>query len=107
MTIGDAMATLTYVDAMGVALERLRGLGFEHGPSFVNHAPMAAEALAHLGRTDEVPAWLEHNLRVRRYHERPEPRWVLRAEDWSEALGDFGRVADWAALFERELAEAP
>jgi Questin oxidase-like len=103
------VAMLTYADAMGVALERLQGLGFEHGPRFVNHAPMAAEALARMGCADEVPAWVEHNLRVRQYHERPRPRWRLSADEaeWRPALGDFDRVADWAELFERELADQP
>src|SRR5438552_18635271 len=102
------MTRLTYADAVDEALDRLRGVGFEHGPRFVNHAPMAAEALAHLGCADDVPAWVEHNLRVRRYHERPQPNRALSATDeadWASALGDFGRVADWVAMFERELAE--
>lgn len=102
------MATLTYADAMGEALERLRFVGYEHGSKLVNHAPMAAEALATLGYADAVSAWVNYNLRVRRYHQRPEPRWALSADeegDWRGALGDFSRVADWAAMFERQLAE--
>lgn len=102
------MSTLTYADAMGEALDRLRFVGYEHGSTLVNHAPMAAEALATLGYVDAVPAWVNYNLRVRRYHQRPEPRWALSADeeaDWRPALGDFSRVADWAAMFERELVE--
>jgi hypothetical protein len=101
---------LTYTEAMTEALDRLRGVGYEHGTAFANHAPMAAEALASLGYTDEVPGWVEANLRSRRYHERPEPRWPLSADDeadWLSALGDFGRVADWSAMFERELRARP
>jgi hypothetical protein len=101
------MATLTYADAMGEALDRLRGIGYEHGGKLVNHAPMAAEALATMGYADIVPTWVDHNLKVRRYHERPEPRWTLATDDWQQALGDFGRVADWSAMFERELAARP
>lgn len=99
---------LTYADATAEALDRLQGVGFEHGPSFVNHAPMAAEALACLGYADAVPSWVDHNLAVRHYHERPEPRWSLSPDDetdWRSALGDFSRVADWSAMFERELAD--
>ncbi|MEW2636512.1 hypothetical protein AB0903_34005 [Streptomyces sp. NPDC048389] len=104
------MAALTYTDAVNEALQRLRRVGFEHGRSFVNHAPMAAEALAHMGHADEVPGWVEHNLRSRTYHDVPERRWTIDPadpQDWNTALGDFSRVADWTALFERELAEEP
>ncbi|MHC0431213.1 hypothetical protein ACX6XY_13615 [Streptomyces sp. O3] len=104
------MAALTYTDAVSEALQRLRGVGFEHGGSFVNHAPMAAEALAHMGYADEVPGWVDHNLRARQYHDVPERRWDIDPADeadWRGALGSFSRVADWTALFERELAGAP
>ncbi|MER6631570.1 hypothetical protein ABT301_25685 [Streptomyces sp. NPDC000987] len=104
------MASLTYTDAVNEALERLRPVGFEHGRSFVNHAPMAAEALAHMGYADEVPGWVERNLRKYRYHDAPERRWTIDPadpQDWKAALGDFSRVADWTALFERELTGGP
>ncbi|MEV7325333.1 hypothetical protein [Streptomyces sp. NPDC093970] len=104
------MAHLTYTDAMNGALERLGSVGYEHGRSFVNHAPMAAEALAHMGYADEVPAWVEGHLRSHSFHDVPERRFALDPADeadWRQALGDFGRVADWTALFERELAESP
>ncbi|MEU1224240.1 hypothetical protein [Streptomyces microflavus] len=104
------MSPLTYTDAVGGALERLRGVGFEHGPRFVNHAPMAAEALAYMGFADDVPRWIDRNLRTHTYHEVPDARWAIDPadpDDWRSALGDFSRVADWTALFERELALAP
>ncbi|XMN07517.1 hypothetical protein ACK8N7_16425 [Streptomyces griseobrunneus] len=104
------MSPLTYTDAVGGALERLRGVGFEHGPRFVNHAPMAAEALAYMGYADDVPRWVDRNLRTHTYHDVPDARWAIDpadADDWRSALGDFSRVADWTALFERELALAP
>lgn len=104
------MAVLTYTEAVSGALERLRPVGFEHGRSFVNHAPMAAEALAHMGYADEVPGWVERNLRSHSYHDVPERRWAIDPadpQDWKAALGDFSRVADWTTLFERELAAKP
>ncbi|MEU0759839.1 hypothetical protein ABZ351_09200 [Streptomyces microflavus] len=104
------MSPLTYTDAVGGALERLRGVGFEHGPRFVNHAPMAAEALAYMGYADDVPRWVDRNLRTHTYHEVPDARWAIDPadpDDWRSALGDFSRVADWTALFERQLALAP
>jgi hypothetical protein len=104
------MAATSYGDAMGAALERLQGVGYEFGPAFVNHAPMAAEALARLGYTDEVPGWVDRNVRRRRYYDPPQPVRALSGDDpqdWRSALGDFGRVADWSALFARELAGQP
>jgi hypothetical protein len=104
------VAALTYSDAVSEALHRLRSVGFEHGRSFVNHAPMAAEAMAHMGYADEVPGWVDRNLRSRSYHDVPERRWAIDPTDradWQAALGEFSRVADWTALFERELAFAP
>jgi hypothetical protein len=104
------VSTATYTATVGAAMDRLTGIGFEHGPSFVNHAPMAAEALASLGLCDGVPQWLERNLRTRRYHDVPAARWTLSPDDegdWRAALGDFNRVADWSAMFERLLADRP
>jgi len=71
-----------------------------------NHGPMAAEALAHLGRGDAVAAW------VARYRTRlepappPAPR-PLTEEEWPDALGQGARYPDWLALFEREVADRP
>lgn len=104
------MTDTTYADAVAGADEVLQNVGFEFGRSFVNHAPMAAEALAHLGHGDLVPAWLKENLRTRRYHEVPATRWPLAAADpdsWRPALGDFSRVADWSQMFRRELSVSP
>ncbi|MEV5955423.1 hypothetical protein AB0M11_16915 [Streptomyces sp. NPDC051987] len=94
---------------MNDALERLRSVGYEHGRSYVNHAPMAAEALAHMGYADEVADWVEGHLRSHTFHDVPERRFTLDPADeadWRQALGEFGRVADWTTLFERELAES-
>ncbi|MFC7310815.1 hypothetical protein ACFQVC_42210 [Streptomyces monticola] len=102
------MTAVTYTEAVNDALERLSSLGYEHGPAFVNHAPMAAEALAYMGYTESLPEWIERNLRLRSYHPQPECRWPLSPYDpaeWRPALGDFDRVADWTALFARELAQ--
>src|ERR1700723_707820 len=101
---------LSYADAMSDALDRLSGIGFEHGSGLINHAPMAAEALATLGYADDLVSWVQRNLSIRRYEPRPEPRWALSGDDeaeWRPALGDLSRAGDWAALFERELSGQP
>lgn len=100
------MSATSYSDAMGSVLERLQGVGYEFAPSHVNHAPMAAEAMAWLGYTDEVSDWLEQNIRRRRYHDPPEERGEIPESDpvgWLPALGDFSRVADWSAMFRRQF----
>lgn len=100
----------TYDDAVLGALDRLQGVGFEFGPGFAAHGPMAAEALATLGFTGTVAGWVEEHKRSRRFHEPPGRTAELSAADesqWRPALGEFSRVADWTALFERELAERP
>jgi len=104
------MTGLTYTDAMGGALDRLRSVGYEHGTMLVNHAPMAAEAMATLGYADDIATWVEGNLAQRRYKDLPTPRFRLSAADeadWRPALGDFDRVTDWWEMFDRELAGKP
>src|ERR1700722_16961960 len=70
-----------------------------------NHGPMAAEALAHLGRPDAIPAW------VARYRARlddaPPPESPLTEAEWPAALGQEDRYPEWLALFEREIADRP
>ncbi len=71
-----------------------------------NHGPMAAEALAHLGREDAIAEWVEH------YRQRLEPASPpadrpLSEEDWPDALGHEERFGEWLALFEREVADRP
>lgn len=100
----------SYSDAVAGAFERLRGIGYEYGPSFVNHVPMASEALAILGFADDVPSWVDANLRTHRYHDIPAAKLRLSGTDeaqWRAALGDFSRVADWTAMFGQELDVDP
>ena len=87
------------------ALEVLDGTGPEFGGGLSNHGPMAAEALFALGRGDAVIPWVERYKR--RLQDHPDARNPISGDSWREALGDVGRVGDWVALFDRELAEAP
>jgi hypothetical protein len=77
-----------------------------YGPlGLANHGPMAAEALAHLGRHDAIGGW------VRQYRTRlddaPPPARPLTEEEWPAALGQADRFPAWLALFEREIADRP
>ena len=71
-----------------------------------NHGPMAAEALAHLGREDAIAAWVEH-YRKRLEPASPPADRPLSEEDWPGALGNEERFGEWLALFEREVADRP
>jgi hypothetical protein len=71
-----------------------------------NHGPMAAEALAHLGREEAIADWVEH-YRTRLEPAPPPAERPLSEEDWPQALGEEDRFAEWLTLFEREVADRP
>ncbi len=84
------------------ALELLKGTGpeFQDG-KYSNHGPMAAEALARLGRAEAIVPWVERYRRGLDVH----PRASRRIDpDYREALGDLSRFGDWVEFFDRELA---
>jgi hypothetical protein len=91
-------------DAMEQALEIFANTGAEFGGGFSNHGPMGAEALVAMGRIDAVKGWSEEYKQRLGPHE-GQGRPVVK-EEWPRALGDFNRVADWMALFHREMQEA-
>jgi len=95
--------TATFHDA----LERLAGTGFEFEGYLSNHGPMASDALIELGARDAVPGWVDRYRR--RLDAAPDPSSPIPTRDgaWREALGDYGRVADWTTFFARALDEAP
>lgn len=104
------MGEMSYGDTVNDALERLRGVGFEFGPGFANHAPMVAETLAAIGCRGIVATWVEDDKRLHDYDDLPEggtPIAVAEPAEWRAALGDFRRVLDWTALFETELSGRP
>ncbi|MFB4306698.1 hypothetical protein [Actinomadura sp. GTD37] len=106
----DAEAAGRYAGAVDEALDRLADVGFEFGPDFAMHAPMAAEALVTLDHPDAVPSWIELNLRRRRSYAPPPPMEPIPDDDpvaRRAALGDYRRVTDWVAYFDRRLAEGP
>ena len=92
-------------DALDEALERLARKGPEYGGGLSNHGPMAAEALVALGRAESVQPWTDDYLT--QVDEFLVQGRALPRSEWASGLGDFDRFADWVALFERELADAP
>jgi len=93
-------------DTLNDALTVFAGTAPTYGAvGLSNHGPMAAEALAHLGRHDAIPGWV---ARYRtRLDEAPPPARPLSEEDWPAALGQPDRFPEWLALFEREIADRP
>jgi hypothetical protein len=75
--------------------------GFELPNGFVNHGPMACEALAALGFDDDIDSW------ARRFALSPgsgvepvEPR----SFEWFEALGNYERLPEWIGYFDATIA---
>jgi Questin oxidase-like len=97
-------------DAMNDALEQCAGLGFEMAPGFSTHWAMGSETLIALGHPELVHDWVALYPTKNVHYPRPDetaPIDPSNERDWRAALGDFDRVSDWAALFERDLAERP
>ena len=96
------METETLDDALTV----FAGTAPNYGSvGLANHGPMAAEALAHLGRHDAIRGWVaQYRTRL---DEAPPPARPLSEEDWPAALGQSDRFPEWLALFEREIADRP
>lgn len=85
------------------ALERFHRTGPEREGWLSNHGPMVVEALARLGREDQVHPWTD------RYAKRLDavPRGIDRIDPraWRDPLGDPVRSGDWIAFFLREIEE--
>ena len=73
--------------------------------SLANHGPMVIDALSALDCAGVALEWAQ---RYRpRLDPRPDRKERISASAWRDALGDMGRVRDWADFFDEELAEAP
>ena len=94
-------------EALDGALTAFAATAPRYGPwRLANHGPMAAEALAHLGRSDAIAAWVAQYLP--RLDEAPVPKErPFTEEEWPGALGREDLLGGWQALFERELADRP
>ena len=82
------------------AYERLERTGFELPNGFVNHGPMACEALAALGLLDDVDAWSRRYARTTGTVIQPAD---AESFDWEEALGDYRRLPDWIGYFGKAI----
>jgi hypothetical protein len=103
--VGRPLAAAPDDGALDLALERLARTGPEYAGGLANHAPMAAEALVTLGRSDAVARWVEGY--AGRLAPPPPTHDPITSEAWQAALGRRDRVGDWGVFFRRELAEGP
>jgi hypothetical protein len=87
------------------ALAYLHTFGPECHNGFVNHAPMAVEALASLGLPSEIMPFVRaYEARLPRAPARGAP---LREEEWAGSLGNAALYPRWLATFLGLLAERP
>jgi questin oxidase-like protein len=87
------------------AWERVHATGPERLGRLSNHAPMVVEALARHGRAGAVHRWLDqYRTRLEDFPDRVSP---VTNDNWTSALGDPRRAADWIDHFTRALSERP
>jgi hypothetical protein len=106
----DASARDRRAAVLDDALDRLAGYDYVDGPGMAVHGPMGAEALSSLGMAERVAPWTEQYKS--RHPAIPAPSATTRLDpageaSWRPALGDPGRLSDWARLFLAELSEHP
>lgn len=88
--------------ALDEAYDRMARSAFELPNGFVNHGPMACEALAALGCDDVIDGW------ARRVARSAGTALDARAPvdfEWEDALGDHRRLPEWIGHFERAIAD--
>jgi hypothetical protein len=86
--------------ALDEAFDRMAHSGFELPNGFVNHGPMACEALAALGCDEEIDGW------ARRFARAAGTAVDAAAPvdfEWREALGDYHKLPEWIGHFERTI----
>jgi hypothetical protein len=86
------------------AYERLEGAWLEDQRGFVNHGPMACEALFAMGLEDEVVAWADRSAQPHRDTTVRRTRGGV-GPDWQEHLGRFSMLEEWVTHFELAIEE--
>ncbi len=88
--------------ALDEAFERMARSGFELPNGFVNHGPMACEALAALDCDQEIDSWARRFARAAGTAVEAE---VPAEFEWREALGDYRQLPQWIGHFEQTIAD--
>jgi hypothetical protein len=88
--------------ALDEAYDRMARSAFELPNGFVNHGPMACEALAALDCDDVIDGWAR---RVARSAGTTDDARAPMDFGWEDALGDRRRLPEWIGHFERVIAD--
>jgi hypothetical protein len=92
-------------DVLDRAFDHVSALEFAPPVRFVNHGPMAVEALATLGFEQVIDGWVERIEQSLVEAPGPvEPSWH-RDFDWSSQLGDSSLLPEWLGYFDRTIGE--
>ncbi len=83
------------------AFERMAASGFELPNGFVNHGPMACEALAALRCDDEIDSWARRFARSGGAAIEPVSP---SGFEWQDELGVYRRLPEWIGYFEQAIA---
>jgi hypothetical protein len=87
---------------LDAAFERLAASGFELGNGFVNHGPMACEALDALGIDADIESWAGRFANIRGGID-VAPVVDPRQFDGLAHLGDYARLPEWIGFFEASI----
>ena len=87
------------------AFDRVSALDFEIPNPYVNHGPMAVEALSTLGFDWTIDDWVERfETTMHRALEPVTPEW-RRDFPWRDLLGDHQLLPEWMGYFERAIGD--
>ncbi len=87
------------------AYDRVTDLEFGPTLPYVNHGPMAAEALACLDLDGQIGGWVDGFLDGFADHLVTIGTGTALAGRWEDALGDGARLPEWSGLFERSIED--
>jgi hypothetical protein len=89
------------------AYERMAGTDFELPNGFVNHGPMACEALVTLGREEQIEGWARWSVdAVGTAPEAVEPN-TRSPFDWKAELGAYERLPEWLGFYQNLVEDSP
>jgi Questin oxidase-like len=111
--LGRAATTAQTALLLDEAFDRVATFDFEIPNPFINHAPMACEALVTLGLASTVNEWVDSHVSVlgakfptfagtRRAVHPVTPTWS-HTFSWKDMLGDYRLLPEWMGYFERAI----
>jgi hypothetical protein len=95
----------SHLDVLDRAFDRVSALEFAPPVHFVNHGPMACEALATLGFDDAIDAWVQRIEQSLVEAPGPVPPPWHGDFDWSSRLGDSRLLPEWLGYFDQVVRD--